>query len=113
MVPPYLLDCVSCVCVCVYVCLSVSWRPTGIEEASLDRAAFHVPSSEYLANFLHAFTFLARFWNAFLGQEEMLPPRFSSDLDSLVTMQTSGLHGGGSSAGKLGIGSGWGTVTLC
>lgn len=111
MVPPYLLDCVSSACVCV--CLSVSWRPTGIEEASLDHAAFHVPSSEYLANFLHAFTFLARFWNAFLGQEEMLPPGFSSDLDSLVTMQTSGLRGGGSSDGKLGIGSGWGTVTLC
>ena len=106
-----------CVCVCVRarasVCLSVSWRPTGIEEASLDRAAFHVPSSKYLANFLHACTFLARFWNAFLGQEEMLPPRFSFGLDSLVTMLTSGLCRGGSGDGKLGIGSGWGTVTLC
>lgn len=52
---------------------------------------FHVPSSKYLASAVPALTFLARFWDSFLEtQEEMLPPKFSFDLDSLLTMQNSG-----------------------
>lgn len=56
----------------------------------MDRAVYHVPSHKYLASSPRALTFLARFWDAFLEtQEEMLPPKFSVDLDSCFTIQNS------------------------
>lgn len=73
---------------------------------------FHVPSSKYLASSVHTLTFLARFWDAFPEiQEEMLPPKFSFALDSLLTIL--GCVWGGVHDGKMGIGSGWKRVTLC
>lgn len=84
---------VACLCMSAVCCVGlpsgaprVWWRPSS------DCAVFHVPSSEYLASSVHALTFLARFWDTSL--EEMLPPEFSFDLDSLLTMQSSGLRAG-------------------
>ena len=77
----------------------------------MDRAVFHVPSSKYLANSGHALTFPARFWDAFL--EEMLPPKFSFDLDSFLQCRIPGCMRGGVPGGKLGLGGGWERVTLC
>lgn len=47
--------------------LSSSRAPPGLPRPSLDCAVFHVPSSEYLANPIHALTCLARFWEALPG----------------------------------------------
>lgn len=62
--------------------------------------------------FVHALTFLASFREAFLEtREETLPPQFSSELDSLLTVQSCRLCAGWARCWAVGIGSGWGRVT--